>query len=440
MADDKKYMTINMGPQHPATHGVLRILLELDGEIVVKATPFIGYLHRGVEKLAEAKTYHQALTLTDRLDYTNGLVEQPGLLSRVQKGLCGIEVPKRGQYLRVILAELQRIAAHLIWIGTHALDIGAMTAPFLYLPGARNHPEHHRAGDRRAAHPELHQDRRPRAGGAARVRRDGKVLRQGVSRGGWTSTKRSSRIISSGARRTKNVARLSQEDAISYGVTGPVLRASGVYYDVRKAYPYSSYEDFDFEIPMGKSGDVFDRYDVRVREMRQSNRIIAAGHRPAAGRTHKRERALRTCRPPRTRCEHDMAALIRHFKLMEEGFRPPVGEAYGAIESPKGELGFYLVSDGTNKPFRFRIRPAFIPQPRGRAEDDRGADDGGCDRGHRERRYRAWRDRQVGRSNGRHRFQRMAGGSGRQQGQDRKTITPSPRGSPSPRSSPRASR
>ncbi len=354
MAEEKKYMTINMGPQHPATHGVLRILLELDGEIVVKAKPFIGYLHRGVEKLAEARTYHQALTLTDRLDYTNGLSNNLAYCLAVER-LCGIEAPKRAQYLRVILAELQRIAGHLIWIGTHALDVGAMTLLFYafreretilriveHVTGARLTPSFVRVGG-------LAKDMPPRFEEMVKA-----FVKDFPKRIDEYETLLTENII--WRRRTKNVAYLSKEDAISFGVTGPVLRASGVYYDVRKAYPYSSYEDFDFEVPLGKNGDVFDRYDVRVKEMRQSNRIIEqAVNRLPDGPVNAD--APLFVPPQKDEVEHDMAALIRHFKLMEEGFRPPAGEAYGAVESPKGELGFYLVSDGTNKPFRFRIRP-----------------------------------------------------------------------------------
>jgi NADH-quinone oxidoreductase subunit D len=354
MADDKRLMTINMGPQHPATHGVLRIVLELDGEIVVRATPFIGYLHRGVEKLAEVKTYHQALTLTDRLDYTAALSNNLAYCIAVEK-LIGLTVPKRGQYLRVILAELTRISAHLLWLGTHALDIGAMTV-FFYtfrerefitdiielMTGSRLTPSFIRIGGLAKDAPE---------GFAGMVR---SFVQDFPRRIKEYETLLTDNII--WRRRTKNIAPISKEDAISYGVTGPVLRASGVNYDVRRAHPYSSYEDFDFEIPLGTAGDVFDRYDVRLREMRQSNRIIEqAIDRLPEGPINAD--APEYVAPTKDEVQHDMAALIRHFKLMEEAFTPPVGEVYGSIEAPKGELGFYLVSDGTNKPFRFRIRP-----------------------------------------------------------------------------------
>jgi NADH-quinone oxidoreductase subunit D len=358
MADDKRYMTLNMGPQHPATHGVLQIVLELDGEIIVDARPVIGYLHRGVEKLAEVKTYHQALTLTDRLDYTSALSNNLAYCLAVEK-LIGVEIPKRAQYLRVILAELQRIAAHLLWLGTHALDIGAMTV-FFYafrereaitdiieqVTGARLTPSFIRIGG-------LAKDMPEEFDGMVRS-----FIKTFPKRIKEYETLLTDNII--WRKRTTNISPISAEDAISYGVTGPVLRASGINYDVRKAYPYSSYEDFDFLIPLGKNGDVFDRYVVRMKEMYQSNRIVEqAMDRLPDGPVNAN--APLYVAPDKADVQTDMAALVRHFKLMEEGFRPPVGEAYGAIESSKGELGFYLVSDGTNKPFRFRIRTPSFP-------------------------------------------------------------------------------
>lgn len=351
---ERKLMTINMGPQHPATHGVLRMVLELDGEIVVKSTPYIGYLHRGVEKLAEARTYHQALTLTDRLDYTNGLSNNLAYCLAVEK-LLSLEIPKRAQYLRVILCELQRLAAHLLWIATHALDIGAMTVLFYAfreretvleiveeVTGARLTPSFIRIGGLAADMPERFTEMVTAFVEAfpRRIDEYETLLTENII---WK-------------KRTQGIAPLSAEDAISYGVTGPVLRASGVYYDVRKAYPYSSYDHFEFEIPMGKKGDVYDRYVVRLAEMRQSTRIIKQALQSLPeGPVHAV--APEYVAPDKKEVEHDMAALIRHFKLMEEGFAPPVGEAYGCVESPKGELGFYVISDGSNKPFRMRIRP-----------------------------------------------------------------------------------
>lgn len=352
--EDREYMTINMGPQHPATHGVLRVVLELDGEIIKKATPYIGYLHRGVEKLAEAKTYQQALTFTDRLDYTNGLSNNLAYCLAVEK-LLGIEIPKRAQYLRVMFAELQRIAAHLLWIATHALDIGAMTLYFYAfreretildiverVTGARLTPSFVRIGG-------LAKDIPEEIPGMVRD-----FVADLPRRVDEYETLLTDNII--WRRRTTNVSAISKEDAISFGVTGPVLRASGVNYDVRKAYPYSSYDEFDFIIPLGERGDVFDRYVVRLQEMRQSNRIVdQAINRLPDGPVNAY--APQYVRPEKEDAQNDMAALIRHFKLMEEGIRPPVGEAYGAVESPKGELGFYVVSDGSNRPFRMRIRP-----------------------------------------------------------------------------------
>lgn len=351
---EKSLMTINMGPQHPATHGVLRLLLELDGEVIVKAEPHLGYLHRGLEKLAESLTYPQALTLTDRMDYTSGLSNNLAYCLAVEK-LLGIEIPKRAQYLRVLMAELQRIAAHLLWLATHALDLGAMTVLFYAFrdretvleilelaTGARLTPSFIRIGGLAA---DIPADFLPRvmaftADFPSRIAEYETLLTENVI---WK-------------KRTKGIASLSAEECINYGVTGPVLRASGVNYDVRKAYPYSSYDEFDFEIPLGKSGDVYDRYLVRLEEMRQSNRIV----RQAAERLPQGPVAAdapRVVPPAKEEVGRDIAALIRHFKLMQEGFAPPAGEVYASIESSKGELGFYLISDGTNRPFRFRVRP-----------------------------------------------------------------------------------
>ena len=347
-------MIINMGPQHPATHGVLRLLLELDGEIIVKAVPHMGYLHRGVEKLSETMTYNQALTLTDRLDYTSGLSNNLSYCLAVEK-LLDIEIPKRAQYLRVMFAEFQRIAAHLLWIATHALDIGAMTVFFYAFreretilgilelaTGARLTPSFIRIGGLAKDIPDTFEEpaREFVADFPQRVDEYETLLTDNII---WK-------------KRTRNVGALSREDAVNYGVTGPVLRASGVYYDVRKAYPYSSYDEFDFEIPLGENSDVYDRYLVRLREMRQSNRIIKQVlEKLPEGPV--RAKALSVVAPDKEDVQSDIAALIRHFKIMAEGFKVPRGEVYASVESPKGELGFYVISDGTNKPFRMRIRP-----------------------------------------------------------------------------------
>jgi len=351
---ESKYMTINMGPQHPATHGVLRVVLELDGETIVSSTPDIGYLHRGIEKIFEIRTYWQGQPLTDRLDYTSGMSNNLAYCLAVEK-LLGIEIPKRAQYIRVMLSELQRIAAHLLWVSTHALDMGAMTVLFYgfreresclkvleKVSGARLMPDYIRFGGLREDLPEgflkeakAFIDDLPR-----RIAEYETLLTENVI---WK-------------RRLKDVCPLSAEDAIGYGVTGPVLRASGVNYDVRKAYPYTSYEDFDFEIPLGTAGDIYDRYLVRLKEMRQSVRIVDQAIQKLPDGPIKAD-APEYVPPEKTDVSKDMAALIRHFKIMADGIKPPKGEAYASIESSKGELGFYIVSDGSEKPYRVRIRP-----------------------------------------------------------------------------------
>jgi NADH-quinone oxidoreductase subunit D len=352
---ESRYMTINMGPQHPATHGVLRLLLELDGEIIVKAEPHIGYLHRGIEKLSESMTYPQALVLTDRLDYTSGLSNNLAYCLAVEK-LLDIQIPKRAQYLRVMMAELQRIAAHLLWVATHALDLGAMTLLFYAFreretimeilelaTGARLTPSFIRIGGLANDIP------------ATFLPRVKAFVEDFPRRVDDYETLLTENII--WKKRTTNIAPMSAEECIQYGITGPVLRASGVCYDVRKAYPYSSYEDFDFEIPLGRHGDVYDRYLVRMKEMGQSNRIVQQAMEKLPDGPFAAVDAPLVVPPAKEEVGRDIAALIRHFKIMQEGFRPPCGEVYASIESSKGELGFYLISDGTNKPFRMRIRP-----------------------------------------------------------------------------------
>jgi NADH-quinone oxidoreductase subunit D len=354
---ETRFMTINMGPQHPATHGVLRVVLELDGEVIVKAVPHIGHLHRGIEKLAESKTYHQAIPLTDRLDYTNAMGNNLAYVLAVEK-LLGVEVPKRAQYIRVMMAELQRIAAHLIWLGTHALDIGAMTL-LLYnfreredvlrifeeAAGGRLTPTYLRIGGLSKDLPE---------GIEEKIKDFIRIFPDRIKEYETLLTKN---VI--WLKRTRGVGVISKEDALSWGVTGPTLRASGVKYDVRKAFPYSSYEDFDFDIPTGTNGDVYDRYTVRLREMEWSNAIVEQTlERLPKGPilTSNPWIAL----PPKEMVLQDIASLIRHFKIVSEGFQPPVGEVYASVEASKGELGFYVVSDGSNHPFRLRIRtPSF---------------------------------------------------------------------------------
>ncbi len=354
---EERTMTLNMGPQHPATHGVLRLILELDGEIVRKVTPVLGHLHRGIEKLAEVKTYHQCIPLTDRMDYVNAMGHNLGYVLAVEK-LLGIEIPKRAQYIRVMLAELQRIASHLIWLGTHILDLGA-TTPIMYcfreregilrvfeeVAGGRITPSYFRIG------------------GLPRDLPNGTIdlIRNFIDdfprRINEYETLLTKNVIYQ--RRAKGIGVLSAEDAINFCVTGPILRGSGVSYDVRKATPYSHYEDFDFEVPLGENGDVFDRYLVRMEEMRQSRRIVEQVIENLPEGPIKAD-APGIILPDKEDVENRMDALIRHFKIGSEGFKAPEGEVFQSVEASKGALSYYIISDGGNKPFRFRVRaPSF---------------------------------------------------------------------------------
>jgi NADH-quinone oxidoreductase subunit D len=351
---DINIMTLNMGPQHPSTHGVLRVILELDGEVVVKATADIGYLHRGLEKLAESKTYHQCIPLTDRLDYVAGMSNNLAYVLAVEK-LLGLEVPPRAQAIRVLLCELQRIASHLFWLGTHAHDIGAMTPLFYALRerdeilflfervcGSRLTPSYFRVGGLAQDLPEGFEEkcREFTLSFPARVDEYEALLTQNEI---WM-------------RRTRGVGSISAEEAINQGLSGPLLRASNVNWDLRKAFPYSGYEKYEFFVPTGKKGDVYDRYLVRLMEMRQSNEIVrqALDGMPGGPVIVQDPKFVY---PPKDRVQQSIEALIHQFHLASSGFPVPSGEAYASIESPKGELGFYLVSDGSNKPWRFRVRP-----------------------------------------------------------------------------------
>jgi NADH-quinone oxidoreductase subunit D len=347
-------MIINMGPQHPSTHGVLRIILELDGEVVVKATPDIGFLHRGLEKLAESKTYHQCIPLTDRLDYVAGMSNNLAYVLAVEK-LLGLEAPPRAQAIRVLLSELQRIASHLLWLGTHAHDIGAMT-PFFYalrdrdeilfmfemVCGSRLTPSFFRVGGLAQDLPDGLEAKCREFVGAfpARVDEYETLLTQNKI---WMG-------------RTQGVGAISAQEAINGGLSGPILRASNVNWDLRKVMPYCGYDSYEFIVPTGKNGDVYDRYLVRLMEMRQSNEIVrqVLDKMPGGAVTVDDPRVVF---PPKPRVEESIEALIHHFHIASEGFPVPRGEVYASIESPKGELGFYLISDGTNKPWRFRVRP-----------------------------------------------------------------------------------
>ena len=353
-AATQQVMSINMGPQHPSTHGVLRLILELDGETVVKATPHIGFLHRGVEKLAEYKTYHQFITLTDRLDYLAPLSNNLGYVLAVEK-LLNIEAPKRSQYIRIILCELTRIQSHLLWLATHALDIGAMTVYFYCFreretinnifemaAGARMNLSYFRIG------------------GVARDLPDGFVEKVREFVNDFPARLRDYETLLTKNKiwlmRTKDVGVISAEDAINYGLSGPSIRGSGVKWDVRKSEPYSSYDEMDFIVPVGQNGDVYDRYIVRLEEMRQSNEIVRQAMDTIPKGKFIAELPDVTL-PQKENLKKSMEALIHHFKVVTGGICPPVGEVYACVEAPKGELGFYIVSDGTKNPYRVKIRP-----------------------------------------------------------------------------------
>ena len=354
-----KTMVLNMGPQHPSTHGVLRIALELDGETVVKAVPDLGYLHTGIEKSCEDKTYSQAITLTDRMDYLNPLGNNLVYCLAVEK-LLGIEVPKRAQYVRVMLVELQRISSHLVWLGTHAIDLGAMSV-FLYcfrereeilkifelFAGQRMMTSYFRIGG-------LALD--PPSGWRAAVE---KFLKMMPSRVDDYETLLTKNRIWMG--RTQGIGYISTEDAVALSMTGPTLRASGLAYDNRKTFPYSSYEEFDFDVPTRTDSDCFGRYMVRVAEMRESLKIVTQAMSKISDSGPVRSEAPGIVPPEREKMKTEMEALIYHFKIFTEGFAPPPGEAFVAVESPRGELGCFVASDGSAKPLRVHFRsPSFI--------------------------------------------------------------------------------
>ena len=353
-----KSLTLNFGPQHPAAHGVLRLVLEMDGEVIERADPHIGMLHRGTEKLIEYKTYLQALPYFDRLDYTSPLNQEHPFALAVEK-LLGIEAPPRAQYIRVLYSEIGRILNHLLNIVTFALDVGAMT-PLLWAfeerekllefyeraSGARMHTAYFRPGG-------VHQDLP--AGLLEDIATFCETLPQHIDDVETLLT--DNRIF---RQRSVDIGAVSLEDALDWGFSGPMLRASGAPWDLRKAQPYECYEDLEFDIPVGKKGDCFDRYLVRIEEMRQSIRIMRQcvermPDGPVMTQDHK------VTPPRRAEMKRSMEALIHHFKLYTEGFHVPAGETYTVVETPKGEFGVYLVADGTNKPYRCKIRPpAFV--------------------------------------------------------------------------------
>lgn len=351
-------LLLNMGPQHPSTHGVLKIILELEGERIKKATPVLGYLHRGIEKLAENGTYHQFIPHTDRMDYVAAMYNNHAYVRAVEK-LMDMHVPERAEYLRTIIAEVQRIIAHLFWLGTQALDIGAMTV-FFYtfrerevlldffneLCGARLTTTWYRVGGVEGdLSPKLIDDLRKFLENF-----DEKLLE-------YNTLLETNRIWIA---RTKNVAVISAEDAINFGLSGPSLRGSGVDYDLRKYEPYAAYDKVEWEVPVGKNGDTYDRYWIRILELGESAKII----RQCLDQLPEGPFMVddpRVTLPPKDKVFTDLAQMIRQFKLFTSGFETEPGEIYCGTEAHKGELGFYIVSDGTGRPYRLKIRsPSFI--------------------------------------------------------------------------------
>ena len=383
MAEIRNY-TMNFGPQHPAAHGVLRLVLELDGEVIQRADPHIGLLHRATEKLAENRTYLQSVPYMDRLDYVSMMANEHAYVMAIEK-LIGLDVPLRAQYIRVMFDEITRILNHLLWLGAHAIDVGAMTV-FLYafreredlfdiyeaVSGARMHAAYYRPGGVYRDLPDRmpqHQESAVRSKEDVRQlneNRQGSVLdfiedftnRFPTYVDEYETLLTDNRIWK---QRTVGIGVMSPERALALGLSGPMLRGSGFAWDLRKKQPYEVYDRLDFDIPVGVNGDCYDRYLVRIEEFRQSNRIIKQcidwlrkNPGPVISSNTK------VAPPPREEMKHDMEALIHHFKLFTEGFHVPAGEAYASIEHPKGEFGIYLISDGANKPYRLKIRaPGF---------------------------------------------------------------------------------
>ncbi|MCC9623034.1 NADH-quinone oxidoreductase subunit D [Thalassospira sp. MA62] len=357
-----KNMTMNFGPQHPAAHGVLRLVLEMDGEVVERADPHVGLLHRGTEKLIEYKSYLQATPYFDRLDYVAPMNQEHAFCLAIEK-LMGVEVPKRAQYIRVLYAEIGRLLNHILNLTTFALDVGAMT-PLLWgfeereklmefyerASGARFHANYFRPGGVAADLP---------AGLLEDI--DAWCDQFDTFFNDFDRVLTGNRIFK---QRTVDIGVVSAEEAFDWGFSGPSLRASGVAWDLRKAQPYDSYEDFDFDVPVGKHGDCFDRYLVRFEEMRQSVRIMkqAIKNMPDGAVIVENNKVAP---PSRADMKRSMEALIHHFKLFTEGFHVPAGECYAAVEAPKGEFGVYLVSDGSNRPYRCKIRAPGFPHLQG---------------------------------------------------------------------------
>ncbi|MFQ5470371.1 MAG: NADH-quinone oxidoreductase subunit D [Gammaproteobacteria bacterium] len=395
MAEIRNY-TMNFGPQHPSAHGVLRLVLEMDGEVIERADPHIGLLHRGTEKLAEYKPYNQSIGYMDRLDYVSMMCNEHGYVLAMEK-LLGIEAPVRAQYIRVMFAEMTRILNHLLWLGAHALDIGAMTV-FLYafreredlldcyeaVSGARMHAAYFRPGGVYRDLPDSMPQYNP-----SKWHNEKEVAEKNKNRHGslldflddftqrfpayvdeYETLLTNNRIWK---QRTVDIAVVTPERAKQLGFTGPMLRGSGIEWDLRKKEPYEIYDQLDFDIPVGVKGDCYDRYLVRVEELRQSNRIIKQciswlrnNPGPVMVENYK------ISPPARSAMKGDMESLIHHFKLFTEGFCMPEGEAYAAVEHPKGEFGIYIISDGANKPYRLKIRAPGFPHIAATDEMSRG--------------------------------------------------------------------
>ncbi len=384
MAEIRNY-TMNFGPQHPAAHGVLRLILELDGETVVRADPHIGLLHRATEKLAESKPFNHSIGYMDRLDYVSMMCNEHAYVRAIEQ-LLGIEVPKRAQYIRTMFDEITRILNHLLWVGTNGLDLGAMTM-FLYafrereqlmdcyeaVSGARMHATYYRPGgvyrDLPAQMPKRQETRWTKGKDLRRVNawREGSLLDflqcfcdDFDSRvDDYETLLTDNRIWK---QRTVGIGAVSPERALQMGFSGPMLRGSGVQWDLRKHQPYACYDEVDFDIVVGVNGDCYDRYLVRIEEMRQSNRIIKqciAWLQEHPGAVMPKN--FKVVPPSREEMKQDMEAMIHHFKLFTEGYIVPEGETYAAVEAPKGEFGCYLISDASNKPFRVHLRaPGFV--------------------------------------------------------------------------------
>ena len=384
VAEIKNY-TMNFGPQHPAAHGVLRLVLEMDGEVIQRVDPHIGLLHRATEKLAENRTYLQSVPYMDRLDYVSMMMNEHAYVMTIEK-LLQIKVPIRAQYIRVLFDEITRILNHLLWLGAHALDVGAMTV-FLYafreredlfdcyeaVSGARMHAAYYRPGgvyrDLPSTMPQFQPSKKQSSSEINKLNknRSGSLLDfiEDFAKRFPTYVDEYETLLTDNRiwkQRTVGIGVVDPDRAVALGMTGPMLRGSGVEWDLRKKQPYETYSELDFKIPVGKEGDCYDRYLVRMEEMRESNKIIKqciVWLRENPGPVISNDNKVTP--PSRSEMKEDMESMIHHFKLFTEGFHIPKGEAYAAVEHPKGEFGTYIISDGANKPYRLKIRAPGFP-------------------------------------------------------------------------------